>query len=107
MGIEDHTGLDGLEYTFNDDYPTAAARLGDNSAIFITTRDNSSYLIGDVNQDSDINILDVVLAVNIVLNIDGALTNITAYQEYVADVNQDNSINILDIVLLIEIILGF
>ncbi len=107
VGIEDHTGLDGLEYTFNDDYPTAAARLGDNSAIFITTRDNSSYLIGDVNQDSDINILDVVLAVNIVLNIDGALTNITAYQEYVADVNQDNSINILDIVLLIEIILGF
>ena len=106
VGIEDHTGLDGLEYTFNDGYPTAAARLGDNSALFITTRDNSSYLIGDINQDSDINILDVVLAVNIVLNVDEALTNITAYQEYVSDINQDSTINILDIVLLIELILG-
>ncbi len=38
VGIEDHTGIVGLEYTFNNTYPTAAAPLTDASALFITTR---------------------------------------------------------------------
>ncbi|MDD4667669.1 MAG: C25 family cysteine peptidase [Candidatus Cloacimonetes bacterium] len=36
IGIEDHTGTRGLEYTFNNIYPTAAATLGNNKAIYIT-----------------------------------------------------------------------
>ncbi|MBC21662.1 MAG: hypothetical protein CMG54_02010 [Candidatus Marinimicrobia bacterium] len=43
VGIEDHTGLVGLEYTFNNEYPTAAGQLTDESAIFITTRTSSLY----------------------------------------------------------------
>tara|TARA_B100002051_G_scaffold42349_2_gene36698 strand:- start:651 stop:5150 length:4500 start_codon:yes stop_codon:yes gene_type:complete len=43
VGLEDHTGLVGLEYTFNNQYPTAAATLSDNSALFITTRSSSLY----------------------------------------------------------------
>ena len=43
VGIEDHTGLVGLEYTFNDEYPSAAAELSDQSALFITTRTSSLY----------------------------------------------------------------
>ncbi len=38
IGIEDHTETIGLEYTFNNTYPTAAAALSNNSALFITTR---------------------------------------------------------------------
>ena len=38
IGIEDHTETRGLEYTFNNTYPTAAAPLSNNSALFITTR---------------------------------------------------------------------
>lgn len=38
IGIEDHTELVGLEYTFGNTYPTAAAPLSDESALFITTR---------------------------------------------------------------------
>ena len=38
IGIEDHTETIGLEYTFNNTYPTAAAPLSHNSALFITTR---------------------------------------------------------------------
>jgi uncharacterized membrane protein len=38
IGIEDHTETVGLEYTFNNTYPTAAAALNDESALFITTR---------------------------------------------------------------------
>jgi len=38
IGIKNHTGTDGLEYTFNNTYPTAAATLSNESALFITTR---------------------------------------------------------------------
>ena len=37
VGIENHLGNVGLEYTFNDNYPREAMELVDNSAIFITT----------------------------------------------------------------------
>ena len=38
VGIEDHWGTTGLEYTFNNVYPRAARTLSDNSALFISTR---------------------------------------------------------------------
>lgn len=37
IGIKDHTGLRGLQYTYNNQYPQAAAPLGNNRAILITT----------------------------------------------------------------------
>ncbi|MDD4309462.1 MAG: C25 family cysteine peptidase, partial [Candidatus Cloacimonetes bacterium] len=36
IGIEDHTGAIGLEYSFNNQYPTAAAQLSSGKAIYIT-----------------------------------------------------------------------
>ncbi|MCF7912281.1 MAG: T9SS type A sorting domain-containing protein [Candidatus Cloacimonetes bacterium] len=36
VGLEDHTGLIGLQYTFNNTYPTAAKPLEDGSAILFT-----------------------------------------------------------------------
>ncbi|HPT72953.1 MAG TPA: C25 family cysteine peptidase, partial [Candidatus Cloacimonadota bacterium] len=36
VGIKDQTGTRGIEYTFNNHYPTAAATLGNNKALFIT-----------------------------------------------------------------------
>ncbi len=38
IGIEDHTSTVGLEYTFGNTWPTAAAPLDNESALFITTR---------------------------------------------------------------------
>ena len=38
IGIEDHSGTVGLEYTYGNVYPTAAAPLGNETALFITTR---------------------------------------------------------------------
>lgn len=35
IGIEDHTGTVGLEYTFNNVYPTAASPLGNQRALYI------------------------------------------------------------------------
>ena len=53
-------------------------------------------LIGDINSDEILNILDVVLIVNSILN---------GTDTICSDLNSDEIINILDIVLLIEIIL--
>ena len=58
---------------------------------------NSTLVLGDVNGDFIINILDVILSVNIILD--------NAYNES-ADVNMDDLVNILDIVQLVNIILG-
>ncbi len=37
VGIEDHTGMRGLQYTFDNDYPNAAKPLEDEMAILFTT----------------------------------------------------------------------
>ena len=64
--------------------------------IYLGNTDNCS-LTGDINQDEDVNILDVVLLVNSIL--DG--TDLSC-----SDLNEDNIINILDVVLLVGIILA-
>jgi len=55
-------------------------------------------LLGDVNDDNLINILDVVITVNIILGIEDS--NICS------DYNQDQITNILDVVSIVSIILG-
>ena len=58
----------------------------------------NSFILGDINQDGDINILDVVLLVNMIL---GEISI-----DLSADLNLDNLVDILDIVQLIDIILN-
>ena len=57
--------------------------------------------LGDINEDTDVNVLDVILAVNHVLETD-VLTDCALNS---ADMNQDGSIDITDIVLLVNLIL--
>ena len=63
--------------------------------IYLGEEDECS-LIGDVNGDEGLNVLDVVLLVNSILD---------ESELVCADLNNDNIVNILDVVLLIEIIL--
>ena len=58
-------------------------------------------LAGDLNQDSIINILDVVQLVNIILGNSIA----SDYQNLAGDINQDGGLNIQDIIILINSIL--
>ena len=60
-----------------------------------------SQLAGDINQDSILNILDVVLVVNYVIGIDSP----GFCESEAADMNQDGIINVLDIVLVVNGIL--
>ena len=59
--------------------------------------DFGSSINGDVNQDGDVNILDVVSMVNIVLS--GKYNNL-------ADFNNDGAVDVLDIVQLVNLILN-
>jgi len=97
IGIESHLGDAGLQYTFNNTYPEAAATLQDGSALFITNG-TEDYVLGDLNGDEVLNILDVVLLVNIVLG------NTEPVGE--GDMNGDGILNILDIVTLVNVILS-
>ena len=60
------------------------------------------YSLGDVNTDSVINVLDIVLVVNFVLGTD----NPSNIQNNLSDINSDGIINVLDIILLVNIIIG-
>ena len=58
-----------------------------------------SLLLGDINSDYLINILDVVRLVDLILNTPQSYNND-------ADINQDQALTVLDIIILINIILG-
>ncbi len=59
-------------------------------------------ILGDINQDTIINILDVVLLINFILSSDIP----SGSQFSSSDMNADGIINILDVVLIINIILN-
>ena len=59
-------------------------------------------VLGDVNSDGEINVLDVVQSINYILSND----NPSNEQITAADLNEDGILNVLDIVLLVNIILG-
>ena len=57
----------------------------------------NATISGDVNNDSIVNILDIILTINMILGIDQAIES--------ADINSDGIVNILDIVQIVNIIL--
>jgi hypothetical protein len=62
----------------------------------------TSYSDGDINMDSSIDVLDVVLLVNFVLGANEP----TNTQLQLGDFNDDGILNILDIISLVNIIIG-
>ena len=59
------------------------------------------FLHGDVNQDSEINVQDIIIIIQAVLeNIE-----LTETQFNLADMNGDGTLNILDVVMVVNVIL--
>jgi hypothetical protein len=56
---------------------------------------------GDVNSDGEVNVLDIVAAVNFIL----LISEPTDHQYWATDVNEDGHINVLDIVIMVNMIL--
>ena len=63
---------------------------------------NSNGLIGDINQDNIINVLDIISLINFIL---GAQIPDDS-QIISSDINEDQIINILDVVMLVNLILN-
>jgi len=63
---------------------------------------NSDLILGDVNQDNVIDVLDIIIIVNIIMD----AINPSTEQLWAADLNSDEVINIQDIILLVLEILG-
>ncbi len=107
IGIENQTGTVGLEYTFNNTYPVTAMPLGDETAIFFTTRVDTilpcpGWMKGDMNHDGGRNIQDLVLLINTILG-----RNPVGECEYwSADVSSDSSLDVSDVVQMVRTILG-
>ena len=102
IGIENMYADIGLEYTFNNDYPTAAMPLHNQSAIFVTTRNPVETLLGDANQDSEINVLDIIVVVNHIIN----LELLSPMGVYISDMDGNAIINILDVIQIVNIIIN-
>ena len=91
--LHTYTGQDHVPFTndmiFETDFTT--------NFLYDIVCDYDSFQTGDINADSEVNVLDVVMLINLVLT-----------GEYIenGDLNQDSSLNILDIVQLVNIILN-
>ena len=55
------------------------------------------HLLGDINEDDILNILDIVLMINMILSNEYSI---------IADVNEDGVVNVLDVVIMVNILIG-
>ena len=62
---------------------------------------NNDVVIGDINLDNQINILDIIFLINFILNVQIP----TDIQMVASDINFDEILNILDIVQLANLVL--
>tara|TARA_Y100001970_G_C14127151_1_gene799583 strand:+ start:310 stop:1263 length:954 start_codon:yes stop_codon:yes gene_type:complete len=63
---------------------------------------SNTYIIGDINLDQTVDVLDAILIMNQILE----WTNLSILQEHQSDFNADFSIDVLDIMIMINIILN-
>ena len=75
---------------------------GDHTYTQVITMSYNDVVLGDLDGNGTINILDVVMLVNIVLGV----LDPTSQQDISADLNADGTINILDVVQLVNMILS-
>ena len=72
-------------------------QIKDDAYLFLYNQIYNNQL-GDINNDSEINILDIISLVNIILNMEQANDS--------HDLNQDGNVNILDVINLLNMILN-
>ena len=78
-----------------------------NEIVFTLTL-NESVLIGDVNDDGQINVVDIVQLIEYIFLYEAnqSFDFISETDLLRSDINTDNQLNIMDVVLLVNIILG-
>jgi len=71
--------------------------------IFSTVSPNNRNGLGDLNDDNQINILDIIIVVSIIT---GENSNPTEDQIWAGDLNSDQSLDVLDVIILVNVIFG-
>jgi len=103
---DDNTNLaqkDPIIYKKNDElYSFWSDQRNGNYEIYFSKAMNESILLGDINQDGIIDILDIIFIINFILGQE----DFNIVEEIASDLNSDGLINIQDIILVINIILN-
>ena len=73
-----------------------------NYEIYFSKAINTSIILGDINQDGVIDILDIVSIINFILGQE----DFSTAEEIASDLNSDGIINIQDVILIINIVLN-
>ena len=107
IGLEDHTGMQGMQYTYNNSWAATANQLTNESALFFTTRTDAilpcpGWARGDVNHDGYRGVQDLVVLINVLLGED----TFGECEFWAADKSLDSTINVADVVLLVDEIMG-
>ena len=98
-GFNEYTYPESGEYTV---MLTVTNIYGQESAPHLETVVIESSMIGDINEDTFLNVLDIVILVNFIVGSESPSNS----EFNAADMNDDNLLNVLDIVLLVSLILG-
>ena len=102
VGIESPDKNQGVEYLFNYSYNENASGLSDELSIVFSTQNSPLYNInGDVNQDSSLDVLDIIILVDVIIG-DQILSE---DQLIIADFNNDLLVDLFDVMQILQIII--
>ncbi len=93
---EQNNPAENLKEIYNSEYCITLDELPDLKSYPMADEGTSQVVVGDVNLDGNIDILDIVALKKYILN----STSLTAIQKKSADVNSDSEINVSDVSLL-------
>jgi len=105
LGIEDLSGWTFLQAQCISDDGTVIAGTAENSMgnwvtfVIDLSEELNPTILGDLNYDSNVNVIDVILLVNHILSP-------STYEYEGADINDDEYVDILDIIALVNIIIN-
>ena len=111
INSSNEVSISDLDLDHNDNYININSSYDGNQILIFNTNYNgvtsdqinftinldNTVLIGDLNYDGEISVIDVILTVNMIL--EGEFDNL-------ADLNEDGFVNISDVILLVNIILN-
>jgi len=100
--IGNQNGLSALDIKFPGEITSWNMFKGNSKRNGFLNIENLHQIMGDINFDGFVNILDVLIIVNTVVND----LNLSESEFFISDLNADNIININDIVLIVQIILN-
>ena len=94
---QDCEAIEGCNWHFGTAYYDPSYCYGGTYIYDSSYCEEIEFLLGDINGDSSINVLDIIEVINLILE---------GEYNQVVDMNYDHEVNVLDIVAIVDIILG-